>query len=31
MCILGMSEEFKPYNIAVNGLWPLTAVATGNF
>eukprot|EP01080_Neovahlkampfia_damariscottae_P007056 gene7056-11219_t len=28
MCVLGMSEEFKPYNIAVNALWPLTSVAT---
>ncbi|XP_050346164.1 hydroxysteroid dehydrogenase-like protein 2 isoform X2 [Nymphalis io] len=28
MCVLGMSEEFKPYNIAVNALWPKTAIAT---
>ena len=24
MCVLGMSEEFKPNNIAVNALWPKT-------
>ncbi|XP_060802815.1 hydroxysteroid dehydrogenase-like protein 2 isoform X1 [Amyelois transitella] len=28
MCVLGMSEEFKPYNIGVNALWPRTAIAT---
>ncbi|XP_038211694.1 hydroxysteroid dehydrogenase-like protein 2 isoform X1 [Zerene cesonia] len=28
MCVLGMSEEFRPYNIAVNALWPRTAIAT---
>ncbi|XP_063825125.1 hydroxysteroid dehydrogenase-like protein 2 isoform X1 [Ostrinia nubilalis] len=28
MCVLGMSEEFKPYNIGVNALWPKTAIAT---
>lgn len=28
MCTLGMSEEFKPFNIAVNSLWPRTAIAT---
>ncbi|XP_046959675.1 hydroxysteroid dehydrogenase-like protein 2 isoform X1 [Vanessa cardui] len=28
MCVLGMSEEFRPYNIAVNALWPKTAIAT---
>ena len=27
-CTLGMSEEFKPYNIAVNSLWPLTSIDT---
>ncbi len=25
---LGMAEEFKPYGIAVNGLWPRTIIAT---
>lgn len=24
MCVLGMSEEFKPLSIAVNALWPRT-------
>lgn len=28
MCVLGMSEELKEYSIAVNALWPRTAVAT---
>ncbi|KAL4708704.1 hypothetical protein ACJJTC_017383 [Scirpophaga incertulas] len=28
MCVLGMSEEFKRYNIGVNALWPKTAIAT---
>ena len=28
MCVLGMSEEFKPDGIAVNALWPRTAIAT---
>ena len=28
MCVLGMSEELKKYNIAVNALWPRTAIAT---
>eukprot|EP00112_Aurelia_sp_Birch-Aquarium-sp1_P006539 Seg172.13 transcript_id=Seg172.13/GoldUCD/mRNA.D3Y31 product="Hydroxysteroid dehydrogenase-like protein 2" protein_id=Seg172.13/GoldUCD/D3Y31 len=28
MCVLGMSEEFKADGIAVNALWPRTAVAT---
>ena len=28
MCVLGMAEELKPYRIAVNGLWPRTAIAT---
>ncbi|KAJ0177388.1 hypothetical protein K1T71_007397 [Dendrolimus kikuchii] len=28
MCVLGMSEEFKPFNIGVNALWPRTAIAT---
>lgn len=28
MCCLGMSEEFKPFKVAVNCLWPRTTVAT---
>ncbi|MBD3352472.1 MAG: SDR family NAD(P)-dependent oxidoreductase [Candidatus Lokiarchaeota archaeon] len=28
MCVLGMAEEFKPVGIAVNALWPKTAIAT---
>lgn len=28
MLSLAMSEEFEPYNIAVNCLWPRTAIAT---
>jgi citronellol/citronellal dehydrogenase len=28
MCVLGMAEELKPDRIAVNGLWPRTAIAT---
>ncbi|KAL3273684.1 hypothetical protein HHI36_015114 [Cryptolaemus montrouzieri] len=28
MCVLGMAEEFKPYNIAVNALWPRTGIQT---
>ena len=28
MCVLGMAEEFKPFGIAVNALWPRTAIAT---
>ncbi|XP_065904803.1 hydroxysteroid dehydrogenase-like protein 2 [Dysidea avara] len=28
MCVLGMSEELKPDGIAVNALWPRTAIAT---
>ncbi|KRY65912.1 Hydroxysteroid dehydrogenase-like protein 2, partial [Trichinella pseudospiralis] len=28
MCVLGMSEELKPLNIAVNALWPRTAIWT---
>jgi len=28
MCVLGMSEEFKKDKIAVNALWPRTAIAT---
>ncbi|CAI4228292.1 unnamed protein product [Auanema sp. JU1783] len=28
MCVLGMHEEFRPHGIAVNALWPLTAIWT---
>lgn len=28
MCTLGMAEEFRNFNIAVNSLWPETAIAT---
>jgi len=28
MCVLGMAEEFKDDHIAVNALWPRTAIAT---
>lgn len=28
MCVLGMAAEFGPEGIAVNGLWPRTAIAT---
>nr|CAD7258169.1 unnamed protein product [Timema shepardi] len=28
MCVLGMAEEFKDSNIAVNALWPKTAIHT---
>merc|ERR1719315_535834 len=28
MCVLGMSEEFKPEGIAANALWPQTAIIT---
>jgi citronellol/citronellal dehydrogenase len=28
MCVLGMAEEFKREGIAVNALWPRTAIAT---
>jgi len=28
MCVLGMAEEFRPHGIAVNALWPRTAIAT---
>ena len=27
-CVLGMSEEFKEDGIAVNALWPRTAIST---
>ena len=28
LCVFGMSMEFKDDNIAVNALWPKTAIAT---
>ncbi|TXT60224.1 MAG: Short chain dehydrogenase [Promethearchaeota archaeon] len=28
MCVLGLSEELQKFNIAVNALWPKTAIAT---
>uniref|UniRef100_A0A915PXX9 Hydroxysteroid dehydrogenase-like protein 2 n=1 Tax=Setaria digitata TaxID=48799 RepID=A0A915PXX9_9BILA len=28
MCVLGMHEELRPYKIAVNALWPRTAIWT---
>ena len=28
MCVLGMAEEFKDDGVAVNALWPRTAIAT---
>ena len=28
MCVLGMAEELKSEKIAVNALWPKTAIAT---
>ena len=28
MCVLGMAEEFKRHGIAVNALWPRTAIDT---
>lgn len=28
MCTLGMAEEFKPFHIAVNSIWPRTVIAT---
>lgn len=28
MCVLGMAEEFKKDNVAVNALWPRTAIYT---
>ncbi|XP_033738569.1 hydroxysteroid dehydrogenase-like protein 2 [Pecten maximus] len=28
MCVLGMAEEFKPEGVAVNALWPRTAIYT---
>lgn len=28
MCVLGMHDEFRPFGIAVNALWPLTTIHT---
>ena len=28
MCVLGMAEEFRAAGVAVNALWPKTAIAT---
>lgn len=28
MCVLGMHEELRPFGIAVNSLWPRTAIWT---
>ncbi len=28
LCVLGMAKEFEPFGIAVNALWPRTAIAT---
>lgn len=28
LCTLGMAEEFRALGIAVNSLWPRTAIAT---
>ena len=28
MCVLGMHEEFRKDNIAVNAIWPRTAIWT---
>jgi NAD(P)-dependent dehydrogenase (short-subunit alcohol dehydrogenase family) len=28
LCTLGFAEEFKPYGIAANSLWPRTTIAT---
>lgn len=28
MCVLGMHEEFRPFNIGINALWPKTAIYT---
>ncbi len=28
MCVLGHAEEFRPYGISVNALWPRTLIAT---
>ena len=28
MCVLGMAEEFRAQGVAVNALWPRTAIAT---
>jgi citronellol/citronellal dehydrogenase len=28
LCVLGMAEEFRPFGVAVNALWPRTLIAT---
>ncbi len=28
MCVAGMAGEFRPFGIAVNALWPKTAIDT---
>jgi citronellol/citronellal dehydrogenase len=28
LCTLGFAEEFKPYGVAANSLWPRTTIAT---
>jgi citronellol/citronellal dehydrogenase len=28
LCVLGMAEEFRPHGVAVNALWPKTAIDT---
>jgi citronellol/citronellal dehydrogenase len=28
LCVLGMAEEFRPWGISVNALWPRTIIAT---
>lgn len=28
MCVLGMAEEFREEGVAVNALWPRTAIST---
>ncbi len=28
LCVLGLAEELRPKRVAVNGLWPKTAIAT---
>ncbi len=30
MCVLGMAEEFKQNNVAVNALWPRTGITVIN-
>ncbi len=28
MCVLGMADQFREHGVAVNALWPRTAIAT---